>query len=219
MLFSATLDREVQALVRLFLPEHVEHSTQDATASVDTMEHHVLLVDRNQKDAVLAEIGAREGRTIMFARTKLGVEGITDRLRAQGIAAESLHGGKAQNQRTRVLDRFKSGRAPVLVATDVAARGIHVEGIAHVVNYDLPQAPEDFIHRVGRTGRAGTRGKASTFGTRCERADIHNIERSLNVRLTRHEVAAEVMREVKESAPALMPVRPTTSRFTRRFGR
>ena len=163
MLFSATLDREVQALVRLFLPEHVEHSTQDATASVDTMEHHVLLVDRNQKDAVLAEIGAREGRTIMFARTKLGVEGITDRLRARGIAAESLHGGKAQNQRTRVLDRFKSGRAPVLVATDVAARGIHVDGVSLVVHVDPPADAKDYLHRAGRTARAGESGTVVTI--------------------------------------------------------
>jgi superfamily II DNA/RNA helicase len=163
MLFSATLDREVQALVRLFLPEHVEHSTQDATASVDTMEHHVLLVDRGQKDAVLAEIGARDGRTIMFARTKLGVEGITDRLRAQGIAAESLHGGKAQNQRTRVLDRFKSGRAPVLVATDVAARGIHVDGVSLVVHVDPPADAKDYLHRAGRTARAGESGTVVTI--------------------------------------------------------
>jgi len=163
MLFSATLDREVQALVRLFLPVHVEHSTQDVTASVDTMEHHVLLVDRGHKDAVLAQIGARSGRTIMFARTKLGVEGITDRLRAQGIEAESLHGGKAQNQRTRVLDRFKSGRTPVLVATDVAARGIHVDDISLVVHVDPPADAKDYLHRAGRTARAGEAGTVVTI--------------------------------------------------------
>jgi len=163
LLFSATLDREVQTLVRLFLPEHVAHSTQDATVSVDTMAHHVLLVDRGHKDAVLAEIGARSGRTIMFARTKLGVEGITDRLRAQGIPAESLHGGKAQNQRTRVLDRFKSGRTPVLVATDVAARGIHVDGISLVVHVDPPADAKDYLHRAGRTARAGESGTVVTI--------------------------------------------------------
>ncbi|MGZ6880741.1 MAG: DEAD/DEAH box helicase [Mycobacteriaceae bacterium] len=163
LMFSATLDREVQSIVRQFLPEHVEHSTQDATASVDTMEHHVLLVDRGQKDAVLAEIGARSGRTIMFARTKLGVEGITDRLRALGITAESLHGGKAQNQRTRVLDRFKQGRTPVLVATDVAARGIHVDGVSLVVHVDPPADAKDYLHRAGRTARAGESGTVVTI--------------------------------------------------------
>ncbi len=163
MMFSATLDREIQSIVRQFLPEHVEHSTQDATASVDTMEHHVLLVDRGQKDAVLAEIGARSGRTIMFARTKLGVEGITDRLRAVGISAESLHGGKAQNQRTRVLDRFRKGRTPVLVATDVAARGIHVDGVSLVVHVDPPADAKDYLHRAGRTARAGESGTVVTI--------------------------------------------------------
>lgn len=158
LLFSATLDREVQSLVRQFLPDHVQHSTEDGRASVDTMAHYVLLVDRGQKDNVLAEIGAREGRTIMFARTKLGCEGITDRLRAVGIAAESLHGGKAQNQRTRVLERFKNGRTPVLVATDVAARGIHVDGIDLVVHVDPPADHKDYLHRAGRTARAGEKG-------------------------------------------------------------
>ncbi|MFD4183280.1 DEAD/DEAH box helicase, partial [Rhodococcus sp. NPDC058514] len=158
LLFSATLDREVQSLVRQFLADHVTHSTEDGKASVDTMEHYVLLVDRGQKDVVLAEIGARDGRTIMFARTKLGCEGITDRLRAVGIPAESLHGGKAQNQRTRVLERFKSGRTPVLVATDVAARGIHVDGIDLVVHVDPPADHKDYLHRAGRTARAGEKG-------------------------------------------------------------
>lgn len=158
MLFSATLDREVQSLVRQFLPDHVQHSTADGRASVNTMDHYVLLVDRGQKDDVLAEIGARDGRTIMFARTKLGCEGITDRLRAVGIAAEALHGGKAQNQRTRVLERFKTGRTPVLVATDVAARGIHVDGIDLVVHVDPPADHKDYLHRAGRTARAGEKG-------------------------------------------------------------
>ena len=158
LMFSATLDREVQSLVRQFLPDHVEHSTEDGRASVKTMDHYVLLVDRGNKDKVLAEIGARNGRTIMFARTKLGCDGITERLRAVGIPAESLHGGKAQNQRTRVLERFKNGRTPVLVATDVAARGIHVDGIDLVVHVDPPADHKDYLHRAGRTARAGENG-------------------------------------------------------------
>ncbi len=158
LLFSATLDREVQSLVRQFLADHVTHSTEDGRASVDTMDHYVLLVDRGNKDKILAEIGARDGRTIMFARTKLGCEGITDRLRAVGIPAEALHGGKAQNQRTRVLERFKNGRTPVLVATDVAARGIHVDGIDLVVHVDPPADHKDYLHRAGRTARAGEKG-------------------------------------------------------------
>ncbi|WP_408014486.1 DEAD/DEAH box helicase [Rhodococcus spongiicola] len=159
LLFSATLDHDVQALVREFLPTHEMHSTQDVRASVTTMDHYVLLVERGQKDAVVAEIASREGgRTIMFARTKLGAEGITQRLRDKGVAAEALHGGKAQNQRSRVLERFKNGRTPVLVATDVAARGIHVDGIDLVVHVDPPQDHKDYLHRAGRTARAGEAG-------------------------------------------------------------
>ncbi|MCA1008328.1 DEAD/DEAH box helicase [Rhodococcus hoagii] len=159
LLFSATLDNDVKTLVREFLPEHELHSTQDGRASVTTMDHYVLLVDRGDKDAVLAEIASRKGgRTIMFARTKLGAEGITERLREKGVAAEALHGGKAQNQRTRVLERFKTGRTPVLVATDVAARGIHVDGIDLVVHVDPPQDHKDYLHRAGRTARAGEAG-------------------------------------------------------------
>lgn len=159
LLFSATLDNDVQALVREFLPQHELHSTQDGRASVTTMDHYVLLVERGQKDAVLAEIASRKGgRTIMFARTKLGTEGVVERLREQGVAAEALHGGKAQNQRTRVLERFKTGRTPVLVATDVAARGIHVDGIDLVVHVDPPQDHKDYLHRAGRTARAGEAG-------------------------------------------------------------
>ncbi len=107
----------------------------------------------------------------------------------------AIHGDRSQNQRNQALKGFQDGYYRVLVATDVAARGLHVDNISHVVNFDLPQVPEDFIHRVGRTGRAGARGVASTFATRNERAEIARIERSLNIRLTRREVPAGVARE------------------------
>jgi len=184
MLFSATLDREVQSIVRQFLPDHVEHSTQDGKASVRTMDHYMLMVDRGQKDIVLSEIGAREGRTIMFARTKLGCDGITDRLRALGIAAESLHGGKAQNQRTRVLDRFKNGRTPVLVATDVAARGIHVDGIDLVVHVDPPADHKDYLHRAGRTARAGEKGTVVAIVLPNQRRQVQKLTGMAGVKAT-----------------------------------
>ena len=184
MLFSATLDREVQSLVRQFLPDHVEHSTQDGKASVRTMDHYLLCVDRGQKDIVLSEIGAREGRTIMFARTKLGCDGITDRLRALGIAAESLHGGKAQNQRTRVLERFKNGRTPVLVATDVAARGIHVDGIDLVVHVDPPADHKDYLHRAGRTARAGEKGTVVAIVLPNQRRQVQRLTGMAGVKAT-----------------------------------
>ncbi|QKT14136.1 DEAD/DEAH box helicase [Rhodococcus sp. W8901] len=190
LLFSATLDNDVKTLVREFLPEHELHSTQDGRASVTTMDHYVLLVDRGQKDAVLAEIASREGgRTIMFARTKLGAEGITERLREQGVAAESLHGGKAQNQRTRVLERFKNGRTPVLVATDVAARGIHVDGIDLVVHVDPPADHKDYLHRAGRTARAGEAGVVAAIVLPNQRRQFRRLTGMAGVNATAVPVA------------------------------
>jgi ATP-dependent RNA helicase RhlE len=126
----------------------------------------------------------------------------------------TIHGNRSQNQRSQALKGFQDGYYRVLVATDIAARGIHVEGISHVVNYDLPQVAEDFIHRAGRTGRAGACGTASTFATRGERADVAQIERLLAVRLVRRLVPAEVAREQRSTAPVI--VIPSTSPIGRR---
>ncbi len=211
LLFSATLDREVQSLVRRFLADHVEHATEDGRASVDTMEHYVLNVDRGQKDAVLAEIGSRQGgRTIMFARTKLGCEGITERLREVGVAAESLHGGKAQNQRSRVLERFKTGRTPVLVATDVAARGIHVDGIDLVVHVDPPADHKDYLHRAGRTARAGEKGTVVSIVLPNQRRMVRKITGTAGVEATDVNVApgSEVLATITGArTPSGEPVR------------
>src|SRR5204863_5110426 len=129
------------------------------------------------------------GSFLVFARTKHGADRLSRQLLRGGVKVIAIHGNRSQNQRNQALKGFQDGYYRVLVATDVAARGIHVEGISHVVNYDLPQAPEDFIHRVGRTGRAGARGTASTFGTRQERTEISRIERTLGVRMTRRDVS------------------------------
>jgi len=139
------------------------------------------------------------GSFLVFARTKHGADRLSKKLVRSGSKATSIHGDRTQNQRNMALRGFQEGSYRVLVATDVAARGVHVEGIAHVVNYDLPQAPEDFIHRVGRTGRAGSRGTASTFSTRSERGEIRKIERLLDVQLTRRPVPSGI-------APELRPV-------------
>jgi ATP-dependent RNA helicase RhlE len=153
------------------------------------------------------------GSFLVFARTKRGADRLARKLAAAGVNAARIHGDRTQNQRNQALDGFKSGSYRVLVATDVAARGIHVEGIAHVVNYDLPPAPEDFIHRVGRTGRAGARGVASTFRTRAERADIGRLERALNIRLIAREVPDDVPREEKKGAKVI--VMPCAKQFDR----
>src|SRR5207245_11669995 len=132
------------------------------------------------------------GSCRVFARTKRGAERLSKKLEREGVKSTAIHGDRSQNQRNQALRGFQDGHYRVLVATDVAARGIHVEGISHVVNFDLPQVPEDFIHRVGRTGRAGARGTASTFATRSDRADVAHIERTLDTRLERRQVSPDV---------------------------
>jgi ATP-dependent RNA helicase RhlE len=157
---------------------------------------HVYEVESDRKLSLLTRlIGQEPGSFLVFARTKHGTDRLAKNLVRTGVKAARIHGGRTQNQRNQALNGFKDGQYRILVATDVAARGIHVEGIAHVVNYDLPQVPEDFIHRVGRTGRAGARGTASTFSTRSERSEIRRIEHALSVRLTPREVIADLPRE------------------------
>src|SRR5947199_10442544 len=134
-----------------------------------------------------------QGSFLVFARTKHGADRLAKKLASGSVKATRIHGDRTQSQRNQALQGFQQGHYRVMVATDVAARGIHVEGIAHVVNYDLPQAPEDFIHRVGRTGRAGATGTASTFATRSERSEVGRIERTLSIKLKRREVSASIV--------------------------
>jgi superfamily II DNA/RNA helicase len=163
LLFSATLDRGVDALVARYLTDPVEHATDPGTATITTMEHHVLHIDPKHKKALTAELANREGRTVVFVRTKLGADRVAEQLREAGIMAAALHGGLNQSQRGRVLDAFREGRLPVLVATDVAARGLHVDDIAAVVQVDPPADHKDYLHRAGRTARAGESGKVVTL--------------------------------------------------------
>jgi superfamily II DNA/RNA helicase len=163
LLFSATLDGDVDALVKRFMHNPVTHSTAPATATVDNMEHLMLLIAPQEKFKVTAAIANREGRTIMFARTQLGVDRLVDQLREVGVKAGGLHGGKTQSVRTRTLAQFKEGKLSVLVATDVAARGIHVDNVSLVVHIDPPKDPKDYLHRAGRTARAGESGAVATL--------------------------------------------------------
>jgi ATP-dependent RNA helicase RhlE len=145
------------------------------------------------------------GSFLVFARTKHGADRLAKKLARSGSKAAAIHGDRTQSQRNMALRGFQEGSYRVLVATDVAARGVHVEGIAHVVNYDLPQVPEDFIHRVGRTGRAGLRGTASTFSTRSERGEIRKIEQLLQLQLTRRPVPSGLEQEVRSAGQATPP--------------
>ena len=163
LLFSATLDKDVDALVKKYLRDPIEHSVESAGISHGEMDHHVFFVKQEVRDEMLAQIGARQGRTIMFVRTQRGADRLAEKLQAQGVAAGTLHGGKAQGARTKALEAFKTGKTPVLVATNVAARGIHVDDVSLVVHADAPTDPKDYLHRAGRTARAGESGTVVTL--------------------------------------------------------
>ncbi|WP_406208222.1 DEAD/DEAH box helicase [Kitasatospora sp. NBC_01560] len=163
MLFSATLDRNVDRLVRRFLNDPVTHSVDPSAAAVSTMEHHVLQVQNHDKNATIAHIASRDGGVIMFTDTKHGADRLVEDLLANGVKAAALHGGKSQPQRTRTLEQFRTGHVTALVATNVAARGIHIDGLDLVVNLDPPSDHKDYLHRGGRTARAGESGTVVTL--------------------------------------------------------
>jgi superfamily II DNA/RNA helicase len=171
LLFSATLDADVDKIVRKYLHDPVEHATNSGKASVKTMTHYLFITYSEDKPAILAEIGSRKGKTMFFARTQAGVDRIAKDLAHKGVPAGALHGGKTQAVRTRTLNAFKEGLTNVLVATDVAARGIHVDGVSLVVHIDPPNDHKDYLHRAGRTARAGETGKVVTMiGPRQQKA-------------------------------------------------
>ncbi|WP_414637302.1 DEAD/DEAH box helicase [Actinophytocola sp.] len=219
MLFSATLDGDVDTLVRQYLSDPVTHSVDLAAGSVSTMDHHVLLVSRQDKPVVIAEMAARRGRTIMFVRTKHHVDRLTTRLRALGVHAGALHGGKTQGARTRVLTEFRDGGLPVLVATNVAARGLHVDGVDLVVHVDPPADAKDYLHRAGRTARAGESGTVVTVATHEEQRSVLRLTEQAGVSPTRTKVRpghADLVRITGARQPTGVPVvdreRPTQRR-------
>jgi ATP-dependent RNA helicase RhlE len=204
--FSATIEASVARVIETQVRNPVRVTIGSITKPVDRINLHFYEVEQDRKLGLLQHMLKEEqGSFLVFARTKHGADRLAKKLVNGSVAATRIHGDRTQSQRNQALQGFQEGYYRVMVATDVAARGIHVEGIAHVVNYDLPQAPEDFIHRVGRTGRAGAQGTASTFGTRSERAEIRNIERKLNIQLIRREVSSEVTREPQRTTAKIVP--------------
>ncbi|MFI6297474.1 DEAD/DEAH box helicase [Nonomuraea sp. NPDC050790] len=181
LLFSATLDGDVDKLVQKFLKDPITHSVAPATSPVDTMEHHVLQVTRDEKFDVAAEIANREGRTIIFVRTQHGVDRLCKQFARVGVRAGGLHGGKRQNQRTRILSEFREGSINVLVCTDVAARGIHVDNISLVLHVDPPQDHKSYLHRGGRTARAGEKGTVVTLVLPNERRSTDQLTRRAGI--------------------------------------
>jgi ATP-dependent RNA helicase RhlE len=186
MFFSATMETSVAHLVSDYVRDPVRVEVGSTSKPVEQVDLHVYEVEQSAKQALLETmLRDEQGSFLVFARTKHGADRLAKRLAESGFKTAAIHGDRSQGQRNQALKGFQDGYYRVLVATDVAARGIHVEGIAHVVNYDLPQQPEDFIHRVGRTGRAGALGCATTFASRMERGDVAKIERTIGIKLTR----------------------------------
>ncbi|MEV6402961.1 MULTISPECIES: DEAD/DEAH box helicase [Streptomyces] len=209
MLFSATLDRNVDRLVRRYLSDPVVHSVDPSAGAVTTMEHHVLHVHDTDKQRTTTEIAAREGRVIMFLDTKHAVDRLTKHLLNNGVRAAALHGGKSQPQRTRTLDQFKTGHVTVLVATNVAARGIHVDSLDLVVNVDPPTDPKDYLHRGGRTARAGESGSVVTLVTPDQRRAMSRLTAMAGVTATVTSVRSgeeELTRITGAQTPSGIPV-------------
>ncbi|MFG2000368.1 DEAD/DEAH box helicase [Spirillospora sp. NPDC048911] len=175
MMFSATLDRNIDRLVRRFLSDPVTHSVDPSAGAVTTMEHHLLHVADADKHDTTAHIAARDGRVIMFVAMKHGADRLVRKLASQGLRAGALHGGKSQSQRNRVLNGFRTGEVDVLVATDVAARGIHIDDLDLVVNVDPPADHKDYLHRGGRTARAGRPGTVVTLVLPSQRRDMNRL--------------------------------------------
>ena len=181
LLFSATLDNDVDKIVTTYLKDPVQHSTESGQASVSTMEHHLLVIEPGHKQSLTAELASRDGRTIVFVRTKLGADRVATQLRDRGVMAAALHGGLTQGARNRTLDQFKDGSVPVLVATDVAARGIHVDDVGLIVQADPAADHKDYLHRAGRTARAGGKGAVVTLVLPHQRRGMVRLAESAGV--------------------------------------
>ncbi|WP_030383239.1 MULTISPECIES: DEAD/DEAH box helicase [unclassified Streptomyces] len=209
MLFSATLDRNVDSLVRRYLHDPVVHSVDPSAGAVTTMEHHVLHVRGADKHEATTQIAARDGRVLMFLDTKHAVDRLTAHLLDSGVRAAALHGGKSQPQRTRTLAQFKTGHVGVLVATNVAARGIHVDSLDLVVNVDPPADHKDYLHRGGRTARAGESGSVVTLVTPDQRRAMTRLMAAAGIVPQTTEVRAggEALRRITGAqAPSGVPV-------------
>jgi len=187
LLFSATMPPEVEALARTYLRKPVVVQIGRRSEAVSTVTHAVYPVPRERKTMLLVELlkQANMDSVLIFTRTKHGADRVVRHLEDAGIAATAMHADKSQGERTRALDEFKSGKIRVLVATDIAQRGLDVSGISHVINYDVPQQPEDYVHRIGRTGRAAATGDAYTFMSTDEIAMVRTIERMIGQQIPR----------------------------------
>jgi superfamily II DNA/RNA helicase len=208
MLFSATLDGAINTLVKRYLSSPVTHEADSAQSPVSTMSHHVLHVRRELRIPVLVDLTSAPGRKVVFTRTKHGARALARQLNRSGVPAVDLHGNLSQGARTRNMEAFHSGRATTLVATDVAARGIHVDDVALVVHADPPSEHKAYLHRSGRTARAGAEGTVITLMTDEQVREVRALTRAAGVRVTTTKVdgpADEVLRRLAPGTRSLTP--------------
>lgn len=225
LLFSATLDGAIDTLVRQFLTDPVTHEADSAQSPVTAMSHHVLHVEREHRLPVLVDLTSAPGRTVVFTRTKNGAKALTRQLNSRGVPAVELHGNLSQNARSRNLDAFHSGRAAALVATDIAARGIHVDDVSLVVHADPPTEHKAYLHRSGRTARAGNAGTVVTLMTSEQARDVRELTRAagINATTTRihgatHPVLAELAPGERHLPGGLVPTSPAQPQPVRKRG-
>jgi superfamily II DNA/RNA helicase len=213
MLFSATLDRGVGRLVTKYLTDPAIHAAGSTGTPTGSMDHRVFVLDHEQKVPVAAEIGARPGRTLFFVRTKHGADRLAKQLGRLGVESAAIHGNLNQNQRARALDAFTSGRSRVLVATDVAARGLHVDDLDLVVHFDPPNDHKDYLHRSGRTARAGASGTVVSFVEPGQSRDVARMHSAASVTPATARVRAgdPAVREIAESGEVIEVVPETRS--------
>ena len=187
--FSATLEQSVAGLVNDYMRDPVRVALGSIRKPAESVQLKAYEVRPGEKLDVLRRLlYAEQGQTLIFTRTKRGTERLAKELVRDGFSAAMIHGDRSQSQRNGALSGFQDGRFQVLVATDIAARGLHVDEVAHVINYDVPKMAEDFIHRVGRTGRAGYQGRASTIAAGAEVLELRQIERALQLRIEREQL-------------------------------
>ncbi len=226
MLFSATLDSGVNVLVKKFLDKPATHEADSAQSTISTMDHHVLHVHRDHRVSVLVDLTSAPGRTVVFTRTKHGAKNLAKQLNSRGVPTVELHGNLAQNARTRNMEAFHSGKATTLVATDIAARGIHVDDVALVVHADPPAEHKAYLHRSGRTARAGAAGTVITLMTDQQVKDVRDLTRAAKISPTTTKISGPSHPVLAQLAPGervlvaggLKDDRPTDDRNQSRGG-
>jgi ATP-dependent RNA helicase RhlE len=221
LFFSATMPQDISELADAMLTDPVKVAVTPVASTVERVTQRMIHVDRASKATVLAEVLRHEpvDRALVFTRTKHGADKVVRQLNRSGIPAEAIHGNKSQGQRERVLAAFRKGDVRTLVATDIAARGIDVDGISHVVNYDLPNIPETYVHRIGRTARAGADGMAISLCDADERAYVRDIERLIRMTIPATDQRGTPRPAPSEARPQRHPEGPSKGRQSPRQGR